>query len=121
MNKPDRTTWRATQTTIDLDNPTGLRVLMVWHNLQKLGAIEGRISASGNGVHIRCKTNRPLTLSEVLLIRQQHADDVQRIHYDTTAPESKPLMILFDKKRGMSADDWLTDPIRLIDRYGAMI
>jgi len=121
MNRPNRDTWRTTQTTIDLDDPSGLRVLMVWHNLEQLGEVDGRISASGKGIHIRCTSPEPLTLSEVLLIRQQHADDTQRIHYDMTAPESKPLMILFDRKRGMCADDWRSDPIRLIDRYGAKI
>jgi len=121
MSKPNREAYRASQITIDLDNPTGMRILSTWFNMQSIGAVDGRISASGKGIHIRCTSPEPLTLSEVLLIRQQHADDTQRIHYDMTAPESKPLMILFDKKRGMSADDWLTDPIRLIDRYGAMI
>jgi hypothetical protein len=89
--------------------------------MQIIGSVEGRISASGNGVHIRCTTKTQLTYAEMLLIRQQHADDALRIWYDETAPESKPVMILFDSKHGQSADDWLSDPIQLIDRYGAML
>lgn len=121
MSKPNREAYRASQITIDLDNPTGLRILSTWHNMQSIGTMEGRISASGKGVHIRCKPDIPVSYADMLLIRQQHADDTQRVYFDLTAPESKPIMILFCEKRGKVVDDWLSDPIRLIDRYGAKI
>lgn len=120
MSENRQSAMRGTQTTIDLDRPTGLQVLMVWHNMCQIGRTEGRISASGQGIHIRT-THDPLSFSEILLIREQHMDDAMRIHYDQTAPESKPLQILFDTKRKAHADEWLTDPIRLIDRYGALV
>ena len=121
MSNPNREAYRASQITIDLDNPTGIRILSTWFNMQSIGMIAGRISASGNGVHIRCTPDNPVSYADMLLIRQQHADDAQRIYFDTTAPESKPLMILFCEKRGKVSDEWLSDPIRLIDRYGAKI
>lgn len=121
MNENTTNATRGTQTTVDLDNPTGCMVLQVWYSLSNLGTVTGRISASGNGVHLRCIHPFQISFADSILIRQQHSDDVQRLWFDMQAPESKPRMILFDVKRGNIVDDWMDDPNRLTERYGAMI
>ena len=97
--------------TIDLDRPSRLQITAVWYNLRysRPMSLEGRISSSGEGVHIRATYHTPLTDRQSLNIRRALGDDHQRIHYDETRPEAKPSQILFDIKRGRAAGEWTTD------------
>jgi hypothetical protein len=97
--------------TIDLDRPSRLQITAVWYNLRysRPMSLEGRISSSGEGVHIRATYHKPLTDRQSLNIRRALGDDHQRIYYDETRPEAKPSQILFDTKNGKTAGQWTAD------------
>lgn len=81
-------------------------------------SLEGRISSSGEGVHIRATYHTPLTDRQSLNIRRALGDDHQRIHYDETRPEAKPSQILFDRKNGKAAaGQWTRDHEHLQRMY----
>ena len=97
--------------TIDLDRPSRLQITAVWYNLRysRPMSLEGRLSSSGEGVHIRATYHKPLTDRQSLNVRRALGDDHQRIHYDETRPEAKPSQILFDTKNGKTAGQWTGD------------
>lgn len=97
--------------TIDLDRPSRLQITAVWYNLlySRPMSLEGRLSSSGEGVHIRATYHKPLTDRQSLNVRRALGDDHQRIHYDETRPEAKPSQILFDTKNGKTAGQWTAD------------
>lgn len=105
--------------TIDLDRPSRLQITSTWYNLRysRPMSLEGRISSSGEGVHIRATYHTPLTDRQSLNIRRALGDDHQRIHYDETRPDAKPSQILFDKKNGKTAGQWTADHEHLQRMY----
>lgn len=97
--------------TIDLDRPARVRILQAWYNLSRIGpaTIQGRISSSGEGVHIAARLHEPITYEAMMEIRRELGDDPRRIYFDEVRPEAKPSQILFDIKRGRAAGEWTTD------------
>lgn len=80
-------------------------------------SLQGRISSSGEGVHIKATYHNALTDRQSLNIRRALGDDNQRIHYDETRPQAKPSQILFDYKNGKRAGEWTTDLEHLLRMY----
>ena len=103
--------------TVDLDWPEKLAVRASWHRLERLGYNpEGRVSASGHGVHIRSK-GRPEIPIEVNERERRYAnDDKERIYGDKTdrLPNNQ---VLWDTKNGDKAGEWTDSLETLIARY----
>lgn len=114
-NRPTKTNWA----TIDLDRPTRLDIIRVWYNLRhtRPRVLKGRISSSGEGVHIVAALSSPVNEEELLSIRRALGDDPRRILYDETRPEAKPSQILFDTKNGKHAGEWVYDIESLERKY----
>lgn len=120
MTNTRRATTRKTNwVTIDLDRPSRLDIIRVWYNLRHTHPriLKGRISSSGEGVHIVAAMSSPIEEQEALAIRRALGDDPNRIIFDEQRPESKPSQILFDSKRGKHAGEWVYDLESLERKY----
>lgn len=103
--------------TVDLDWPSKLMVRRTWYRVETLGyEPEGRVSASGHGVHIKSKT-KPMLPIEINEKERRYAnDDKERIHGDKTnrLPNNQ---VLWDKKGGREAGPWTDELDVLVGRY----
>lgn len=89
---------------IDLDEPTVMRVVSSWHSLDKLGEVQGRVSSSGNGVHLKC-FNHGLSEDKITVVRHRLGDDKRRIALDQNS-EIKPDQIAFTDKLDLETGKW---------------
>ncbi len=113
---------RTPKISIDLDSPTGIMVFRAWYGLQRCGyLVSGRISASGNGIHLMGIMPQFGDIRETYDIRRFLGDDPKRVYFDESAPPGKPQAILFDEKKGKYASEWIDDILQLIDSYGALV
>lgn len=102
--------------TIDLDDPTPADVIESWLKLSQYGEgrVYGRISSSGEGVHLKVHNCSP---RESLAARLECGDDLRRLEFDTTT-DLKPKQILFSSKPASDgAGEWTTDLTAVIDAY----
>lgn len=101
--------------TIDLDNPSILEIQQTWHQLSRHGEVDGRLSSSGSGCHLRVFAG-DMSKSENLKLRRIYGDDEKRIEYDMER-RHKPFQVLFDRKNGETAGEWIGDLTELTTRY----
>jgi len=102
--------------TIDLDDPAEIEILKSWNRLTNYGdgRVYGRISSSGEGIHLKVHGEDP---ENVELARMIAGDDPKRLRFDRDS-RLKPKQILFSSKpNGDTAGEWTTDKERLIGRY----
>lgn len=91
--------------TVDLDFPTVLQITTVWNRMEKdCEIVQGRVSSSGNGVHLR-GTEPPTNDSVAEQLRRIYGDDPKRIQFDIER-DNRPSQVLFDSKRGKDAGEW---------------
>lgn len=107
-----------TRITLDLDDPTVFEVVRSWHRLDSFGRteVEGRVSSSGNGVHLKVHGSRRPT-DKIDTIRRTLGDDGKRVDIDRDPSEQSPRQVLFGSKpsAGQSAGEW-TDDLRQLLR-----
>jgi len=102
--------------TLDLDDPAEIDVISAWNRLKNHGdgRVFGRISASGEGIHLKVHKCDPEQVRE---IRRRLGDDQKRRDMDAES-ELKPAQILFSSKPGdKSAGEWTTNLDKLITQY----
>lgn len=112
MTNPEMSDTLHMMVSVDLDKPSRLCILKTWSNARAMfpgTRIRGRISSSGEGVHIVIDLQEPIPYTAMINARRELSDDHKRIHYDETRPDSKPCQILFDTKNGKRAGEWTTD------------
>jgi hypothetical protein len=101
--------------TIDLDDADPLGVLKSWRRLAEAGGydVEGRVSQSGEGVHIRAWFDaEEIDGVAIETLRMAAGDDRTRIDYDRRH-DSKPQQVLFEGATPWRADVWaVVDDLR---------
>jgi hypothetical protein len=107
-----------TYVSIDLDWPSKLQIIETWHRLKKHTekGPEGRLSASGHGVHIRSHRVLPETVGVAEKERIHAGDDMDRLQADVAFPNA-PNQLLWDTKDGETAGGWTRTLHKLISRY----
>lgn len=103
--------------TCDLDDVDELDVLGAFHGLRDAGAheVEARVSASGDGVHIRAWFDADSVDAEAVeTLRLAHGDHPRRTWMDREH-EHKPQQVLFTAKGRQRAGPWRTDVWLVID------
>lgn len=101
--------------TVDLDRPTVFQVVRSWHTLESFGGtVRGRVSSSGEGVHLRADGCRTRGIAE--RERRIAGDDAKRIDLDIER-DYRPSQVLFDSKGGKKAGSWVDDMESLLTEY----
>jgi hypothetical protein len=103
--------------TIDLDWPTKFEIRQTWHRAGRLGYVpEGRVSASGHGIHIRSSETPTVPIGINESERRYCRDDPARIAGDmeNRLPNNQ---VLWDEKDGKRAGHWTDSLRKLIGRY----
>jgi len=98
--------------TCDIDDARRIDVLRAYYGLRSAGAheVEVRVSASGNGVHIRAWfDDADVTAADVERLRLAHGDHVRRTDMDREH-RSKPQQVLFTSKGDRRAGPWRDEP-----------
>jgi len=102
--------------TTDLDDPTRFDIVQSWHRLENISErIEGRISSSGNGIHMRgfgVETDDGLAER----YRRICGDDPFRIYLDKKM-YWRPSQVLYDEKDGKRSGSWVDTLTELLARY----
>ena len=125
---PERPSWTGERrVTVDLDDCRPIDLIRSWQTLDQAGAheIEARVSASGEGCHVRAWFNSDdLDPAGVEVLRYQAGDHPRRVRMDRDH-HVKPGQILFSRKPGGQAGPWHTDLWTAVDdltgssdRYG---
>lgn len=97
--------------TIDLDYPTRLEIVTAWKRLESFGDVEGRLSKSGNGVHLRT-TDVPIYPVPIRERQRRIAlDDRNRIEADNRS-DLNHNQVLWD-----SPYEWTKSVDRLASQY----
>lgn len=108
-----------TYVTVDLDKPTRLDIVSAWYNVKSIdpdGNVQGRISSSGEGVHIRSRPVAPFPVPINETERRVCGDDPKRVDIDKeNTIESN--QVLWDTKYGKEAGEWTTDVNHLVKEY----
>lgn len=106
--------------TIDLDNPTNLDIQKCYYNLQYITKLKPqiRLSASGNGVHIKVHGLK-ISKEDLEILRETLRDDKIRIKYDRERV-AKPKQVLWTVKNGKKASDWTYDIDSIISSIGKL-
>jgi len=103
--------------TVDLDWPSKLMIRRTWYRVVTLGYDpEGRVSASGHGVHIRSK-ERPVIPIEVNEKERRYANDDKTRIYGDKEDRLPNNQVLWDQKNGQEAGSWTDDLETVIGRY----
>jgi len=98
--------------TCDIDDSRRMDVLRAYYGLKAAGAhqVETRVSASGNGVHIRAWfDDADVTAADVERMRLTFGDHVRRTDMDREH-RSKPQQVLFTSKGDRRAGPWRNEP-----------
>ena len=107
--------------TIDLDTPTRLQILQTWNRLEGIGTPQGRVSSSGNGVHIRVEDapeDMHASGPKGLLFRLFAGDDKSRVYVDGMVRRDPP-NVAFDHKPQGDAGRWVRNVEELISELVA--
>lgn len=88
--------------TLDLDDPTVFDITQAWHRLNSIGGkLHGRVSASGDGVHLEVRhANIPREKS--VMYRRIYRDDNLRIAMDHELRDRRmnmPTQVVFEWKK----------------------
>jgi hypothetical protein len=114
---PTRESWTGERrVTLDLDDCSRLDVLQSWRYVAEAGAheVEGRVSAGGDGVHIRAWFDaEAVDCSRVERLRLGGGDHVRRVDMDRRH-HIKPGQVLFTHKPGGSASPWRSTVERVL-------
>ena len=103
--------------TCDIDDARPVDVYQAKYGLQDAGAheVELRVSASGNGIHVRAWFDADdVTAEDVETLRLSHHDHARRTYMDREH-HAKPQQVLFTSKGDRRAGPWRTDPHLVID------
>lgn len=102
--------------TVDLDEPTHDKIVTAWGRLALFGPVVGRISKSGNGVHLKSKRVVPQDVPPAPLARWWCLDDEKRIKEDmkNTVDANQ---VLWDNTDGAKAGEWKKSPKELLAEY----
>lgn len=104
--------------TVDLDDPTIWEINAAWNRVGMIAREGpfGRVSSSGNGVHIRTHDTLPEHVPVNAHLREWCGDDPVRIKGDIrNAIEQN--QVLYDRKGAVEAGEWYTDVGELIMEY----
>lgn len=106
--------------TVDLDNPTRFEVVKSWEEVKAFsdGFAEGRISSSGEGVHIRDRQVLPAEVPINERARRVCGDDPTRIEGDKQNRMDRN-QVLYSKKGDSEAGEWTDSLEQLIQWYEA--
>jgi hypothetical protein len=107
-----------TYVTVDLDWPSRLEIIKSWHRVADMSdaGVEGRVSSSGTGVHIRT-AETPVYPTPIAERKRRHAgDDPTRIDGDVSNTLQSN-QVLYDCKGESEAREWVGDMEELLDRY----
>lgn len=102
--------------TVDLDDPTPADVAAAWATLSTYGDgdVFGRVSTSGQGVHLKVHQCDP---AESLAARLEAGDDLRRLDLDL-GTELKPKQIMFSSKPATDgAGEWTRDMAAVVSAY----
>lgn len=102
--------------TVDLDDPSELDVQQAWNRLAEYGdgRVLGRVSSSGEGVHLKVHGVEPDRVDEA---RRRCGDDAKRRDFDANTA-LKPKQILFSEKPDREgASEWTDDIDRVLSEY----
>jgi len=103
--------------TVDLDWPSKLSIRRTWYRVETLGyEPQGRVSASGHGVHIKSKARPTIPIEINEKERRYAVDDKNRIKGDKEN-ELSSNQVLWDKKGDKEAGPWTDDLDVLVGRY----
>lgn len=97
--------------TIDLDDARPIDVQRAYYGLRAAGAhdVEARVSASGNGAHVRAWFDADDVDAEAVeRLRLTYGDHARRTWMDRDH-KSKPQQVLFTRKPGGEAGPWRRD------------
>jgi len=102
--------------TVDLDEPTHDKIAKAWARVSCFGDPVGRISKSGNGVHIKSQRTVPQDVPPMPLARWWALDDEKRIAEDmkNTVDSNQ---VLWDETDGQEAGEWVDDIKVLLADY----
>lgn len=102
--------------TVDLDEPTHDKIAKAWARVSCFGEPVGRISKSGNGVHIKSKRTVPQDVPPTPLARWWALDDEKRIKEDmkNTVDANQ---VLWDETNGRQAGEWVDSLSGLLAEY----
>jgi hypothetical protein len=102
--------------TVDLDEPTHDKIAKAWARVSCFGPVVGRISKSGNGVHIKSKRTVPQDVPPTPLVRWWCLDDEKRIAEDmkNTVDANQ---VLWDETDGRKAGEWMDSLSELLAEY----
>jgi len=103
-----------TRVTIDLDNPSWLRVVSTYFNLWYMTGVRPQIrrSASGEGFHIKTHGFNG-SFDNMIKIRELLGDDELRVRFDTEKV-AEPTQVLFTMKNNKKATEWSDDIERVL-------
>lgn len=82
--------------TLDLDEPSELKLLKAYYNLRQFGNVEVRRSSSGRGYHMIVR-GLPISYDASLLIRAMLGECKTRLRFDSEK-NMKPKQILWSAK-----------------------
>lgn len=103
--------------TCDLDDANPLDIVRAVHGLRDAGAhdVEARVSASGNGAHVRAWfADDDVSAERVEQLRLAHGDHPRRTMMDRDHT-AKPQQVLFTRKPSGDAGPWRRDPWLVVD------
>jgi len=102
--------------TVDLDEPTHDKIVKAWGRVALFGPVVGRVSKSGNGVHIKSKQTVPQDVPPAPLARWWCLDDEKRIEEDkkNTVDSNQ---VLWDDTNGLQAGEWQDSLSDLLGDY----
>jgi hypothetical protein len=106
-----------TRVTLDLDDPHPVEVQRAWYRLRDAGVerVQGRVSSSGDGVHLRA-FGYDGGREACDRLRRDAGDHGVRVEYDNVYGR-KPRQILFDSKGDNDAGPWVDTLPSIIDAY----
>ena len=102
--------------TVDLDAPTHDKIALAWRRVSAFGPTVGRVSKSGNGVHLKSRKTVPQDVPVRPLLRWYCLDDEKRIKEDKNAT-IKENQVLWDSTDGLSAGPWRQSLAELLIDY----
>lgn len=102
--------------TVDLDQPTHDKIALAWGRVSAFGPTIGRVSKSGNGVHLKSKKTVPQDVPPRPLIRWYCLDDEKRIKEDMKNSINAN-QVLWDNTNGHKPGAWTTSLEKLLSLY----
>lgn len=104
--------------TVDLDMPGRFSITQAWHRVRRngTGRVEGRVSASGTGVHIRDTRILPAEVPENHRVRRHCGDDPKRTNEEAKRSIQRK-QVLWDTKGNQEAGPWVSSLDTLLKHY----